>query len=172
VHGAGSQPSGVQDSVPRKRIKPWRGSVLAEQPAKLNVGKPAVSVRLKEVKPLSKPPLPLREVPPTCSPSPQRTVGGIQSVILVTREILRKRRMASRLKMSAEVVDGRRSAAATTGEVVTEVTSQGIGPRKEKGHYAAEAVKEQDPRVTVRCIFGPVHSSAVFLSMHAIYGLK
>lgn len=172
VHGAGSQPSGVQDSVPRKRIKPWRGSVLAEQPAKLNVGKPAVSVRLKEVKPLSNPPLPLREVPPTCSPSPQRTVGGIQSVILVTREILRKRRMASRLKMSAEVVDGRRSAAATTGDVVTEVTSQGIGPRKEKGHYAAEAVKEQDPRVTVRCVFGPVHSSAVFLSMHAIYGLK
>jgi hypothetical protein len=54
------------------------------------------------------------------------------------------------MKMSAEVVDGRRSAAATTGDAVTEVTSQGIVPRKEKGHYAAEAVKEQDPRVTVR----------------------
>ena len=163
VHGAG----GCQPSLPQKRIKPWRGSVSAEQTAKLNVGKPAVSVRLKEVKPLSKPPLPLREVPPTCSPSPQRSVGGIQSAILVTREILRKRRMASRLKMSAEVVDGRRSAAATTGG-----TSQGIGPRKVKWHYDAEAVKEQDPRVTVRCVSGPVHNSAAFLSVHAIYGLK
>jgi hypothetical protein len=151
VYGADSQPSGVQDSVPRKRIKPWRGSVSAEQTAELNVGKPAVSVRLKDAKPLSKPPLPRREVPPTCSSLPQRSVGGIQSVFLVTREILRKRRSASRLKMSAEVVDGRRSEAANTG-AVKEATSQGLGPRKleEKRHYAAEAVKEQDPCVTVR----------------------